>query len=49
MRAKLRVSNVEPFDGGENLSFSAVCKSEGYPEEGVMKTTLLPGSRQRLN
>ena len=34
MRAKLRVSNVEPFDGGENLSFSAVCKSEGYPEDG---------------
>lgn len=34
MRAKLKVSDLEPFDGGENLSFSAVCKSEGYPEDG---------------
>lgn len=34
MRAKLKVANVEPYDGGENLSFSAVCKSEGYPEDG---------------
>ena len=34
MRAKLRVSGVVPYDGGENLSFSAVSKNEGYPEDG---------------
>ena len=34
MRAKLRVSNVEPYDGGENLSFSAVAKSEPYDKKG---------------
>lgn len=34
MRAKLKVTNVEPFDGGENLSFSAVGKSEPYDEKG---------------
>lgn len=34
MRAKLRVNDVEPYDGGENLSFSAVSKSEPYDEKG---------------
>ncbi len=34
MRAKLKVSNVDPYEGGENLTFSAVCKSDGYPEDG---------------
>ena len=34
MRAKLRVSNVDAQEGYENLSFSAVSKSEGYPEDG---------------
>lgn len=34
MRAKMRVSKVEKFDGYENLSFSAVCKHDGYPDDG---------------
>ena len=34
MRAKLKISNIEPYDGGENLSFHAVGKSEPYDENG---------------
>lgn len=34
MRAKLKVSKVVPFDGGENLSFRAVGKSEPYDDKG---------------
>jgi len=34
MRAKLKVSKVESYTGCENLHFSAVCRSEGYPEDG---------------
>jgi len=34
MRAKLRIKRVEQFDGCENLDLSAVCKNEGYPEDG---------------
>jgi hypothetical protein len=34
MRAKLIVDDVEPYDGGENLSFRAVGKSEPYDENG---------------
>ena len=34
MRAKLKVSSVEPYPGGENLSFSAVGKGEPYDEDG---------------
>lgn len=34
MRAKFVVANVEKFDTGERVTFRAVCKSEGYPEDG---------------
>lgn len=35
MRAKMRVTEVKPCgDYGEELAFSAVHKSEGYPEDG---------------
>jgi hypothetical protein len=34
MRAKMKVVAVDRQDGFENLLFSAVCKSEGYPEDG---------------
>ena len=34
MRAKLRVSGVDPYEGGENLTFSAVSKIDGYPDDG---------------
>lgn len=34
MRAKMKVVSVEEHDGYENLSFSAVSKPEGYPEDG---------------
>ncbi len=34
MRAKLRVTKVEQIAEQENLSFRAVTKSEGYPDDG---------------
>lgn len=35
MKAKLIISQVEKFEGGfENLIFRAVCKEDGYPEDG---------------
>jgi hypothetical protein len=35
MRAKMRVTQVERHsDTCETLHFSAVCRSEGYPEDG---------------
>ena len=34
MRAKMKVVNVRRGDGYELLTFSAVCKAEGYPEDG---------------
>jgi hypothetical protein len=35
MRAKMRVSNVVSYDGGELLDFCAVSRPDGYPEDGV--------------
>ena len=37
MRAKMRVSNVIPNEEfeSERLTFTAVCKSDGYPEDGA--------------
>jgi len=35
MRAKLVVRNVEPYEGGETLTFSAVAKDGAYPEDGT--------------
>jgi hypothetical protein len=35
MRAKMRITRVEHHsETCESLHFSAVCKSEGYPEDG---------------
>lgn len=34
MRAKLKVSKVTVMEGSEILHFTAVYKSEGYPEDG---------------
>lgn len=35
MRAKMRVSNIVKHEGGnETLHFSAVAKSDGYPQDG---------------
>ena len=34
MRAKMRIDSVEKYDTNENLTMSAVCKAEGYPEDG---------------
>lgn len=34
MRAKLAVLSVERHEGYERLRFTAVCKSDGYPEDG---------------
>lgn len=34
MRAKLRVSKVELFEGSDRVTMNAVCRSEGYPEDG---------------
>lgn len=34
MRAKLHVSNVQPFDGGEVLTFAAVC-ADSYSKDGI--------------
>lgn len=34
MRAKMKVSRVEMFEGGEVLTFNAVCKTGAYPEDG---------------
>lgn len=34
MRAKLRLSDIQTFGTTEQLTFNAVCKSEGYPADG---------------
>lgn len=34
MRAKLRVNSVDAQAGWEGIKFSAVCKNDGYPEDG---------------
>jgi len=34
MRAKMKVSRVESFETYQNLTFRAVCKSDGYPADG---------------
>jgi len=34
MRAKMRISSVEPQGESERLNFSGVCKNEAYPEDG---------------
>jgi hypothetical protein len=34
MRAKLKLNNVQKFEGCEVLTFNAVCKNEGYPADG---------------
>ena len=34
MRAKMKVSEVQVFEGREVLKMSAVCKSTGYPADG---------------
>ena len=34
MRAKMKVARVENKGDYENLTFSAVCKNEGYPADG---------------
>lgn len=35
MRAKLKLNNIQKFEGSEVLTFNAVCKSEGYPADGT--------------
>lgn len=35
MRAKFVVSNVERFETGERVTFRAVCKPEGYGDDGL--------------
>lgn len=35
MRAKMRVSKVERFDGQDNVTMSAVGRSGSYPEDGI--------------
>ena len=35
MRAKMKVTSVEKYDGGERLKFSAVYKDGAYPEGGA--------------
>lgn len=35
MRAKFRVANVEANPTSERITFSAVCKPEGYPSDGL--------------
>lgn len=34
MRAKMQVTSVVKHDGSETLTMMAVCKPEGYPEDG---------------
>lgn len=34
MRAKMVIHNVEKFGDSETLEMGAVCKSEGYDDEG---------------
>lgn len=34
MRAKMKVSRVERWDGGDKLTMNAVCKPGGYPTDG---------------
>lgn len=35
MRAKMKVSEIQAFEGREVLKMSAVCKTGGYPEGGA--------------
>ena len=35
MRAKMRVTGVEPFDGGEKLEMAAVGPKDSYPSDGA--------------
>lgn len=34
MRAKLKVTKIELFESCENITMSAVCRSNGYPGDG---------------
>lgn len=34
MRAKMRLNSITKYDASERLSFSAVAKSGGYPDDG---------------
>lgn len=34
MRAKMKVNSVKNHGDFETVTFSAVCKSDGYPEDG---------------
>ena len=34
MRAKMKVTSVQAFEGSETLKMSAVCKSMGYSADG---------------
>ena len=35
MRAKLKIQSVTKHEGGETLQFGAVCRSGGYPPDGI--------------
>ncbi len=35
MRAKMKVTEVHDYGSRMNLKMSAVCKSDGYPEDGT--------------
>lgn len=34
MRAKMKISRIEKFEGGERLYLSAVCPKNSYPADG---------------
>lgn len=35
MRAKMKINEVQTFEGREVLKMSAVCKTNGYPADGT--------------
>ena len=35
MRAKMKVSRVERWDGADKVTMNAVCRTGGYPADGI--------------